>query len=476
MIAPRLGQELETVVVPPERTVSDAMIQMDRAGTGCLVVTDERLYVLGLLTDGDVRRAIINGTSVSAPCGGIATLNPKAAPVSISDAQAISFMEQHDIIQLPLLNDEHQLGDLLLLRALVDVDGRPPRSGIPLESVMVQPDSTVQDAIRVLDSAGTGAIAICSEVGRLLGILTDGDIRRAILRKTPTGVPCLSIATTTPVAAPKTISARDALKLMQERDVNHLPLIDGQERLVDLVVRSEMTPHHRTDAMAVIMAGGFGKRLLPLTERVPKPMLPVGDMPILERTIRRMLRAGITDITLATHYRSQSIIDYFGHGERFGVNLSYLQEDEPLGTAGALRMVNTEHEHILVINGDVLTGVPFDQMLLFHRQQRASLTVGAREYSFVVPFGVLDCDDTTVTAVYEKPKHTVFVNAGVYSLRPEVCRLIPPDVRFDMTDLIGLLIERGNTVSCFPIHEYWRDIGRPDDYAQANRDIVERVI
>jgi NDP-sugar pyrophosphorylase family protein len=225
------------------------------------------------------------------------------------------------------------------------------------------------------------------------------------------------------------------------------------------------------------MAGGFGTRLLPLTEDLPKPMLPLGDQPLLELTIRKLQQANIRYVNITTYYLPEKISDYFGDGKEFGVEINYVNEDEPLGTAGALGLLAIPDEPLLVINGDIITQVDFRSMLSFHRTHQADLTVGVRQYEVQVPYGVMECEGVHVKQVREKPTYHYLVNAGIYLLEPTVYRYINRGERFDMPDLIRHLIEEGRTVVSFPIVEYWLDVGQHKDYEQAQLDMEEgRII
>ncbi len=262
---------------------------------------------------------------------------------------------------------------------------------------------------------------------------------------------------------------------MVKNDINHLPVVDAAGRVIKFLLRRNLAQRWGTVLSAVIMAGGYGKRLFPLTEQLPKPMLPVGDKPLLERTIQQLRRSGIRDISLTTHYLSESIVQYFGDGSAFGVRLNYLKEDYPLGTAGGVKLMKRTDNPFLVINGDIITGVPFQEMLNFHRKHHALLTVGVRKYDVEVPFGVVELDEVHVNHIREKPSFTFFINAGAYLLEPEVCDFIPSGRRFDMTELIQTLIEAGRVVVSFPIMEYWLDIGHHEDYAKAQEDVRNGV-
>jgi NDP-sugar pyrophosphorylase family protein len=258
---------------------------------------------------------------------------------------------------------------------------------------------------------------------------------------------------------------------MNCHDIHHLPVVDLEGKLVAFLLRKDLVREDYTGLAAVIMAGGYGKRLLPLTEQLPKPMLPVGDKPLLELTIQQLRRSGIRDISLTTHYLPESIVRHFGDGGSFGVRLDYLKEEHPLGTAGGLKMYKRTNKPFLVINGDILTGLPFHEMLNFHRRHGALLTVGVRKYDVQVPFGVVECDDIRITRLQEKPSLKFFINAGTYLLQPEACDYIPAGQHFDMTDLIQKLLDDGKPVVSFPIMEYWLDVGRHEDYTRAQEDV-----
>lgn len=340
-----------------------------------------------------------------------------------------------------------------------------------LEAVVAPPERSIADAISQLDKAGTGGLVLCHPDGQVAGLLTDGDIRRAVLRRMSLADPCGSIATQAPVVARAPIEPAEALALMLQHDINHLPVVDDAGVLIDFMLRKNLVVDAPGDLSAVVMAGGFGKRLMPLTESIPKPMLPIGERPLLERTIDQLRAAGIREVHLTTHYLPESIVGHFGDGEAFGVHMSYATEDEPMGTAGGLRLIPRPDGPFLVINGDILTRVSYQQMLRFHRKHGATLTVGLRAHEVEVPFGVVEADDVRITELTEKPSIRLLVNAGIYLLEPGAWDYIPPGQRFDMTDLIRLLLVEGQIVVGFPIIEYWQDVGRHEDYSRAQEDV-----
>lgn len=475
MLNTAIKSELSNYVIPADLTVSEAIARLDASGIGALAICSPDGRLAGLLTDGDLRRAVIAAKPLDAPCQTIATRNPIVVSPCMTRLQALQFMNRHDIDHLPVVDERGVLKELLLRRDLVvNLDVQEDAAEL-LELVTLSPSASIADAIAHLEKAGTGALVLCNSDRKLSGLLTDGDIRRAILRGLALDTPCEVIASREPMTVKTSSSASEALELMVKNDISHLPVVDASGCVVRFLLRRNLAQRGVGDLSAVIMAGGYGKRLLPLTEQLPKPMLPVGDKPLLERTIQQLRRSGIRDISLTTHYLPESIIEHFGDGSAFGVRLSYLKEEYPLGTAGGIKLMRRIDNPFIVINGDIITGVPFQEMLNFHRKHRASLTVGVRKYEVAVPFGVVDLDEVRVSKIREKPSFSFFINAGIYLLEPDVHDFIPSEQRFDMTDLIQKLITSGNTVVSFPIMEYWLDVGRHEDYAKAQEDVRKGV-
>jgi dTDP-glucose pyrophosphorylase/predicted transcriptional regulator len=464
-------QRLARLVISPDATIAEALARLDQAGTGALALCTDDGKLYGLLTDGDVRRALMQSLELDNPCGTIANRSPFIFRDHLPPAEALHLMDHHDIDQLPIVDHEGILRNVLVRKELIAEETFETGATQRLDSVIISPAASINEAIVQLDKAGTGALVLCSGGRKLYGLLTDGDIRRAILHGISLDDPCEKIASRAPVTAPCSILPEEILRLMNELDINHLPLVDDEGNVVKFHLRKDFVNEGQLQLSAVIMAGGFGKRLLPLTEQVPKPMLPVGDRPLLERTIQQLHRFGIRDVSLTTHYLPENIRQHFGDGEAFGVRLSYAQEDHPMGTAGGLKLMKRADGPFLVINGDILSGVSFEEMLAFHRKYGAEITVGVRKYEMQVPFGVVECEDVRITQLREKPSLTFFINAGMYLLEPSVCDYIPDGQRFDMTDLIQKLLDEGRPVVSFPIMEYWLDVGRHEDYQRAQDDV-----
>ena len=457
-------------IVAPGTSISRAMAQLERAGMGALLLCDPDRHLCGLLTDGDIRRAILKGRSLDDSCSAIATLNPIKVEAPVTPEDALRIMNAHDIHHLPAVDAAGRVQDFVLRQDLA-VEGDHAWNERRLTAAIIAPGASISEAMAQLDKAATGVLLICDNVRHLLGLLTDGDFRRAILQRKSLSEPCETIASSHPITAPMSVSSSEALRLMNEHDISQLPVVDSDGKVQKLILSKDIAPNRELALSAVVMAGGFGTRLLPLTEKVPKPMLPVGGRPLLELTIAQLRRAGIKNVNVTTHYLPETISDYFGTGEMFGVCLNYLQEEHPLGTAGGIKLLKQFDETMLVINGDILTGAPFDAMLDYHRAYHADLTIGVRKYEVQVPFGVVECEDVHVKGLEEKPSLSFFINAGTYLIEPAVCDFIPAGQRFDMTELISKLIEAGRIVVSFPITEYWLDMGRHEDYAKAQQDV-----
>jgi len=347
-----------------------------------------------------------------------------------------------------------------------------------LDRFLVKPGDSIQQVMASIDVNAKGIALVVDKERRLLGTVTDGDIRRAILANTDLEAPISELLAhrasspyPKPVTAPVGTERAALLQLMRKRSVRHIPLLDDAGRVVDLVTLDELLPDQALPVQAVIMAGGFGKRLRPFTEETPKPMLSVGGRPLMERIVEQLREGGIKQISITMHYKAEKIVAHFGDGSDFGVRINYVNEDRPLGTAGALGLMEKPNSPLLVINGDILTQMNFRAMLSYHQEHKADLTVAVRKYDLKVPYGVIKSDGAFVRELVEKPSHSFFVNAGIYLLEPSVYHYVPNGQHFDMTDLIQRLLEAKRPVASFPIVEYWLDIGQPADYDQAQEDI-----
>ena len=347
-----------------------------------------------------------------------------------------------------------------------------------IKDLFIFPDQSIDDAIRNIDQNADGISLVVDQNHKLIGTITDGDIRRAIIAGIELSTPInelLAIKNNSiypePIFASEDDSPDTLLRIMQEWSIQQVPIVNSDGRVENLITLKELIPQDDVPIKAVIMAGGLGTRLRPLTNSTPKPLLPVGDRPLMELIIGQLKRTGVDQVSISTNYQSEKIMEYFGDGSDLGIEINYITEDQPLGTAGALGLISNPEQPLLVINGDILTKLDFQAMHSFHTKNFADMTVAVRRLDIVVPFGVLECDDYIVRGVKEKPSINFLVNAGIYLVGPSVFNFIPPEKKFDMTDLIEVLINHQRKVISFPVVEYWLDIGQLSDYQQAQDDL-----
>lgn len=346
------------------------------------------------------------------------------------------------------------------------------------DHILVLPEAQLATLIEEMNLSGAGVVFVVDGERRLIGSITDGDVRRAFLRgceMTATAQEVLSFkapeARQTTLSAPIGTDEPSLLHLMAQNSLHQIPLIDDSGRVVDVVLLDDLVKEGEATLAAVLMAGGFGKRLMPLTESIPKPMLQIGGRPIMERIINQLRDSGIGRVSVTTHYLHDQIADHFGDGENFGLDIDYVREDNPLGTAGGLSKMQRPSQPVLVMNGDILTELNFRMFSHFHKENNAVMTVAVRPYEHTVPYGVMETDGIEVKAIQEKPKNRWMVNAGIYILAPQAFDFIPTNTYFDMPSLMERLIEQNLKVVCFPIYEYWKDIGRPQDFSDAEKDV-----
>jgi dTDP-glucose pyrophosphorylase len=343
------------------------------------------------------------------------------------------------------------------------------QSWVDFRPLVMAPADTLHAAMLRMNAQEASIVLVCDDGGRLVGLVVDGDIRRALLVNPDLNQPLDSLMT----RQPRTVTAdtdEPALRALAESALSPwMPMVDGDGCLCGLIdlVRLRLEHHHLPNA-AVLMAGGKGTRLHPYTLDIPKPMVPVGGKPMLETIINRLSGQGFQRVYISVNHFADQIIEYFGDGQDQGVAITYLHEDKPLGTAGALRQLVGREEHpMVVMNGDVLTRLNLRALLDFHQAEGASATMAVREYAYEVPFGVVDMDHHRLKGLREKPVQRMFINAGIYSLSPHALDPIPADQRYDMTQLLDHLKDQHDGVACFPISEYWMDVGRVDDLKRA---------
>ena len=337
------------------------------------------------------------------------------------------------------------------------------------KDILLPPNASIRDAIRVLDNSAKQIVLIVDEDKVLLGTVTDGDIRRGILKGMGLDIPVREIMNPDPTCLRAGEVKENILAAMQRKRLHQIPTVDENRRVVGLEVLDELLYKRERPNAVVLMAGGLGMRLRPLTENCPKPMLKVGNKPLLETILENFIEYGFRRFYFSVNYMADMVESHFGDGSPWGVEITYIHENQRMGTAGALSLLPGKQDFpLLVMNGDLLTKVNFEQLLAFHVEHHAQATMCVREYDFQVPYGVVRIDNHRVAGIDEKPVKKFFINAGIYVLEPETLDLIPNDVYFDMPRLFDKLIELKKITSAFPVREYWIDIGHMADYDRAN--------
>lgn len=341
------------------------------------------------------------------------------------------------------------------------------------QNILIQPEMPLEEAIAVLDKGGLRIALIADSNRHLQGTLTDGDIRRALLKHVPLTAPVTDVMCKTPHAADSNWSKEKILSVMEDLELLQIPIVDSDNRIVGLETLHGLMERRTVENPVFLMAGGFGTRLKPLTNECPKPLLKVGDKPILELILESLAKAGFYRFFISTHYLPEMIRDHFGDGSQWGVNIEYVHEEEPLGTGGALGLLPKDQIDLplIMMNGDLLTTVNYRGLLEFHVEHGSVATMCVREYEHQVPYGVVQSDGTYIKSMDEKPVQKCFINAGIYVVSPELVCSVTKGEHVDMPTLLENQITQNRKVSMFPVHEYWLDIGKMDDFKKAQIEI-----
>jgi dTDP-glucose pyrophosphorylase len=338
--------------------------------------------------------------------------------------------------------------------------------------VILNESDTMQKAIEVLNDESLRIVMVIDDSGRLVGTITDGDIRRGLIRNLGMDAQLGEFMFREPTIAIDDESQKTILNKMYSRDLLQIPVVDQDRKVVGLETLQHLLEKKIYDNPVFLMAGGFGKRLRPLTDHIPKPLLTVGGKPILETILNQFIDTGFHNFYISTHYKAEMVRDHFGDGSDWNVSIKYIHEDKPLGTAGALGLLPRDISElpILMMNGDLLTKINFEKLLDFHLEQGGDITMCVRKYDFQVPYGVINANSHRVVNIVEKPVKNFFVNAGIYVLSSSILNLINGASYLDMPHMINTIIEKGGKVNMFPLHEYWLDIGQIDQFEQAQEE------
>lgn len=340
------------------------------------------------------------------------------------------------------------------------------------KKVLVSPNISIREALSVIDTQAVRIAIVVNSSMELLGTVTDGDIRRGLLKEISLEDEVNQVMNSSSHYCDFSTPRKVLMQRMNEWDILAIPLCENGKVVGLSTLHDELTHPKKYNNPVFIMAGGFGTRLKPLTDNCPKPLLKVGDKPILETVLKRFIQAGFHDFYISTHFLPQMIRDYFGAGEKWGVSITYVHEEKPLGTGGALGLLpkSIPDLPVLVMNGDILSKIDFEAVLDSHYKNNADATMCVREYEYQVPFGVVEGDGNKIKHMVEKPTHHFYVNAGIYVIGQWILKSIKLNERIDMPTLLERHL--GDNVLMHPFHDYWLDIGRKDDFDRAQSDIL----
>lgn len=338
------------------------------------------------------------------------------------------------------------------------------------KNILVSPSVSIQDVLKVIDKEALKLALVVDDENTLLGTVSDGDIRRALINNKSLNNLVSEIMFKAPTTVSYDTPRAEILKLMDDKELISIPLLNNG-KVVGLETLHHVMHKTKYDNPVFLMAGGFGTRLRPLTDNCPKPLLKIGDKPILETLLLRFIKSGFHHFYISTHYLPEMIREHFGAGEKWGVNITYVHENQPLGTGGALGLLPKDVPDlpILVINGDVLTKIDFESLLDFHTTNNANATMSVREYDYQVPFGVIESEGHQIKGMVEKPVHRFHVNAGIYVISQSIVKSVKENEYIDMPTLLERYLD--DNVLMYPFHDYWLDIGRMDDFNRAQTDI-----
>ncbi|MCE3203664.1 nucleotidyltransferase family protein [Paenibacillus sonchi] len=343
-----------------------------------------------------------------------------------------------------------------------------------IQHLLISPESKIIEALKTIDNGAVQIALIVDSTNRLLGTLTDGDIRRGILGGINLEQEVYYVMNSKPNTASLNDSRETILAKMKISNLRQIPIVDNEGMVIGLELFNELMENQKKDNWIILMAGGLGSRLGELTKDCPKPLLKVGNKPILEIIIENFISSGFYRFYISVNYKAEMIVDYFGDGSRWGAEIRYIHENKRMGTAGSLSLMSEiPDQPFFVMNGDLLTKINFQHALQFHVDNNSMATMCVREYEYQVPYGVVKVEQNKLFSIEEKPIFRYFVSGGIYILNPEVLSYVPRDAFYDMPTLFDAILAEQQSTCAFPIHEYWLDIGRVDDFAKANGEYPE---
>lgn len=338
-----------------------------------------------------------------------------------------------------------------------------------IKKIKIGPDATIKKALSVISNGGVKIAIVVDKKDKLIGTLTDGDIRRGFLRGLNINSSIRSIVFKKPIVVKKkSVIKEKLLKIALSKMIYQIPVVNDSGKVMGVHILDKLIKFKNKTNKVVIMAGGKGMRLRPLTKNIPKPMLKVGNKPILQTIIENFKKNGFENFIVCVNYKSKIIKNYFGNGKKFGVKIDYIEEKVQMGTAGALSLLKKNFkEPFFLINGDLLTNLDFEKIIDFHNNHNSMATMCIAEYNFISPYGEVVLNNLNITSIKEKPKHKFYVNAGIYLLDPRCLKLVPKKY-YDIPSLFTKIIAKNYKTVSFPLGEYWVDIGRMNDFKKAN--------
>lgn len=342
---------------------------------------------------------------------------------------------------------------------------------ISIKDITALEGTSIKDVMKIIEKSAKQICLVVDNNNQLIGTVSDGDIRRGLLNNIPLSNPVDTICCKTPITAHINDSREKILSVLKANKIHRIPILNDKNVVVRLELIDEFFVNQKYNNTVILMVGGLGSRLRPLTENTPKPMLNIGGKPILQTIVESFASRGFTKIIMSTGYKSEKIQAYFKDGSEFGVQIEYIVEKKKMGTVGSLTLLNQKQkptESFFVMNGDLLTNINYEKMLDFHINNKSEATMCVRSYDYTVPYGVVTCNNEKITSIDEKPVHSFFVNAGIYLLEPECIDLIPHNEYYDMTSLFEKILANGGKTNAFPLQEFWLDIGGISEYDKAN--------
>ena len=342
-----------------------------------------------------------------------------------------------------------------------------------IKKIFVQKNTSIFKVIKNLSTNQTGIVLVIDGRSKLLGTITDGDVRRGILKYNDMTVEAEKIMKKSPKFLKNNPDLKKIESFMFSNNILHVPILNNKDEIIDLKTKTNFSKLNKKENIVFISAGGFGKRLQPLTNNLPKPMIKIDNVPILEIILNKFVNSGFVNFFISTHFKYNLIKKYFGNGDRFGANITYIEEKTPLGTVGSLSLIDIRKikKPIILMNSDIITELNFDDLLEFHKHNKSDATICTSKYEYQIPYGEVISSNILVKELLEKPKKTTNINAGIYVLEKNIIKKLSQNKHMDMPDLLNIALKAKKRVIIFPLHEYWADIGQLDELNRVRKEI-----